>query len=53
MVCIILNNLYHIKNYIGLKFCISYFLLDSGSIVLLHSDSIVSDLKKDSIIFVA
>ena len=45
-ICIILKNLYHIKNYIELKFCTSYFLLDSGSIVLLHSDSIVSDLKK-------
>ena len=49
-ICIILKNLYHIKNYIKLKFCTSYFLLDSGSIVLLHSNSIVSDLKKDSII---
>ena len=49
-VCIILKNLYHIKNYIRLKFYVSYFLLDLGSIVLLHSDSIVSNLKKDSII---
>ena len=33
------------KNYIRLKFYVSYFLLDLGSIVLLHSDSIVSNLK--------
>ena len=50
-ICIILKNLYHIKNYIELKFCTSYFLLDSGSIVLLHSDSIVSDLKKKTPLF--